>query len=189
MPPAARVATGSPRRVANLRAHRPDLIFVPVRGNVDTRLRKLDAGEFDALVVATAGLLRLDLEARITERLPTFICHPAPGQGALALQVRADDTETAEFIRPLDHAPTRAAVTAERAFLEALGGGCELPVSALGHVEADRLLLRGKVSDPTGAHAFAGQEEGPLGDAEALGRTLATRLLSEGARAIVEVSS
>ncbi len=163
LPPASRVATGSPRRIANLRAHRPDLTYVPVRGNVDTRLRKLDAGEFDALVLATAGLLRLDLEARITERLPSFICLPAPGQGALALQIRSDDAHTADLLRPLDHLPTRAAVTAERAFLEALGGGCELPVSALGHVEAESLLLRGRISDPLGERVFAGQEEGLAG--------------------------
>jgi len=186
LPPGSRVATGSPRRVAQLRAHRRDLSFVPVRGNVDTRLRKLEQGDFDALVVACAGLARLGLAERITERIPFDICLPAPGQGALALQVREDDLATREFVAQLDHAPSRAAVTAERAFLEMLAGGCTVPVGALATLSDGRVLLRGVIADPSGERVFKGQEAGPVGEPETVGRALAECLLSEGARQILE---
>jgi hydroxymethylbilane synthase len=189
LPAGSRVATGSPRRVAQLRAYRRDLSFVPVRGNVDTRLRKLDQGDFEALVVACAGLARLNLEVRITERIPFDLCLPAPGQGALALQTREDDLATQGLVRQLDHAPTRAAVTAERAFLEVLAGGCTVPAGALATVEGERVTLRGCVADPSGEQVFRGEETGPAAEPAAVGRALAERLLAEGAHRILEVSA
>ncbi len=186
LPAGSRVATGSPRRMAQLRAHRRDLSFVPVRGNVDTRLRKLEQGDFDALVVAAAGLARLGLAERITERIPRDICLPAPGQGALALQTREDDLATQEFVAQLDHAPSHAAVTAERAFLELLAGGCTVPVGALATVDDARVVLRGIVAHPNGERVVKGQEAGPVGEPETVGRALAERLLTEGARQILE---
>jgi hydroxymethylbilane synthase len=186
LPPGSRVGTGSLRRTAQLKAHRPDLTYLPLRGNVDTRLRKLDAGEYDAIVLAGAGLARLGLADRISERLPYSVCLPAPGQGALALQVRENDVETREVVARLDDGPTRAAVTAERALLEELAGGCMVPVGALGIVEGGTLTLRGVVADPEGRQVFRGEDEGPAAEAEAIGRRLAARLLAQGADRVLE---
>ncbi len=178
----ARVGTGSLRRAAQLRAHRSDLQFVPVRGNVDTRLRKLEEGDFEALVLASAGLIRLGLTDRITERLPLDICLPAPGQGALALQIRGDDGATRALISRLDHAPSRAAVTAERAFLERLGGGCAIPVGALAQVNGGHLILRGVIADKEGKRLLRDSIEAAAADPSRAGATLAERLLAAGAR-------
>jgi hydroxymethylbilane synthase len=186
LPAGSRVGTGSLRRGAQLKAHRPDLVFLPLRGNVDTRLRKLESGEYDAIVLACAGLARLGLADRISERLPHSVCLSAPGQGALALQVREDDAEARAVVMPLDHRPSRIAVTAERALLEKLAGGCMVPVGALGKVEGDRLLLDAIVTDPEGQRAFRGQEAGPAAEAEAVGRALAARLLEQGAGRVLE---
>jgi hydroxymethylbilane synthase len=186
LPAGSRVGTGSLRRTAQLKAHRPDLVFLPIRGNVDTRLRKLESGEYDAIVLACAGLARLGRADRISERLPSSVSLPAPGQGALALQVREDDTETSAVAARLDHRPSRIAVTAERALLEKLAGGCMVPVGALGKVEDDRLSLDAVVADPEGRRAFRGQEAGPAADPEAVGRALAARLLEQGADRILE---
>jgi hydroxymethylbilane synthase len=181
----ARVGTGSIRRVAQLRACRPDLVFAPVRGNVDTRLRKLEQGDLDALVLAAAGLIRLGLAARIAERLASDICLPAPGQGALALQVRADDDATQSLIAQLDHAPSRAAVTAERAFLEQLGGGCTVPVGALAVVNGDQIALDGVVGGRDGEGLLRDRVVGSAAAPEAVGAALAERLLSRGAERFV----
>jgi hydroxymethylbilane synthase len=143
LPAGAVVGTDSPRRVAFLRARRPDLRTRPLHGNVDTRLRKLAAGEADALVLAVAGLKRLGMDGRISEALPTDVALPAPGQGALAVEVRADDPITRPLVARLDDPPTRAAVEAERAFLRASGGGCRAPLGALATVEGDILTIRG----------------------------------------------
>jgi hydroxymethylbilane synthase len=177
LPPGSRVATSSPRRVAQLRVHRPDLVFVPVKGNVDTRLRKLERGDFDALVLAYAGLARLDLSDAVTERLPYDICLPAPGQGALALQVREEDTALRRLLEQFDHEPSRLAVTAERAFLAGVGGGCSVPAGALGVIEGDRLILRG-VLEAEEAGLIRDQVEGPPGSASELGVELAERVLA-----------
>ncbi len=156
LPPGAAVGTDSPRRAAFLRAHRPDLRTRPLHGNVDTRLRKLAAGEVDALVLAVAGMTRLGLADRITEILPVEVALPAPGQGALAIEVRADDAVARPFIARLDDAATRAAVEAERAVLRAIGGGCRAPLGALADVDGAEITIRG-----------AGAAEGsvPTGDA------------------------
>ncbi len=148
LPPGARIGTDSPRRVAFLLACRPDLRPHPLHGNVDTRLRRLAAGETDALVLAVAGLARLGLADRISERLPPDVLPPAPGQGALAVQCRAADGVARAILQRLDDPATRAAVEAERAFLAASGGGCRAPLGALASVEGDRLELLAGAADP-----------------------------------------
>jgi len=183
--PGSLVATSSPRRRAQLRACRPDLKFVPVRGNVDTRLAKLERGDFQALVVAMAALRRLGL-SDVGRPLPYEVCLPAPGQGALALQVRADDEPVVALLKTLDHAPSRLAVTAERGLLARLGGGCAVPVSALATVDADRMLLRANVAEPEGCRVLWEQVEGPAERPEPLADELAGRLLAAGASTILE---
>lgn len=180
LPAGARVGTSSLRRAAQLRLARPDLLLLPLRGNVDTRLRKAQAGDYDAIVLAAAGLTRLGLQAAVTQFLPLDQMLPAPGQGALAVQCRADDAATLECLRSLDHAPTRAAVTAERAFLAGLGGGCAAPVAAFGKAEGDaELLLLGLVAAPDGSAAVRVSRVGS--SAPALGQALAEEALAQGA--------
>ncbi len=179
LPRGARIGTSSLRRAAQLRARRPDLRIVNLRGNVDTRLRKAETEEYDAIVLAAAGVLRLGFANRITEFLPFDVMLPAPGQGALAVQARADDAATLALIAPLDHAPTRAATTAERAFLRALGGGCQVPVAAYGEVYGNTLHLRGLVASEDGTRVVRGQVRGAVEQAEALGEELARMLRSE----------
>ena len=156
LPAGAVVGTDSPRRAAFLRAYRPDLRTRPLHGNVDTRLRKLAAGEADALVLAVAGLTRLGLAGRITEILPIEVALPAPGQGALAIEVRADDAVALPFVARLDDPATRAAVEAERALLRASGGGCRAPLGALAEVDGAAITIRG---------AAAAEGSVPAGDA------------------------
>jgi len=178
LPLGSRVATSSPRRVAQLRAHRPDLAFVPVKGNVDTRLRKLERGDFDALVLAYAGLARLGRSEVIAERLPYDICLPAPGQGALALQVREQDAELRRFVEQLDHEPSRLAVEAERAFLAGVGGGCSVPAGALGVTEGGHLIVKGILQTAEAGDLIRDQVEGPTDRASELGTELAKRVLA-----------
>jgi hydroxymethylbilane synthase len=169
LPPGARVGTDSARRRTQLALHRPDLVFHPVRGNVPTRLRKLDAGEFDALVLAAAGLRRLGLHDRLGHPLDPELCLPAPGQGAIALEGAADG-EWLDVARAAGHLATETAVTAERSCLAALGGGCQTATGALARIEGDRLILaavividerarrvevEGDAGDPAGAGARA----------------------------------
>src|SRR5690606_30945048 len=137
LPKGARIGTGSTRRAAQLRALRSDLRVEPVRGNLQTRLRKLEEEGFDGLILAAAGLDRLELGHLIAERIPLDVCLPAPGQGALALETRADDGEAVELVRRVEDAPVRAATDAERALLAALGGGCHVPIGAYGRVEGE----------------------------------------------------
>ena len=141
LPAGSRVGTDSPRRTAFLKARRPDLQFHPLHGNVDTRLRRLDTGETDALVLAVAGLNRLHLEGRIGQILSPEVVPPAPGQGSLAVQCRADDEVTRGWLSRLDDPATRAAVETERAFLHASGGGCRAPIGGLARVEGDEVVL------------------------------------------------
>ncbi len=154
LPPASRVGTDSPRRAGFLRALRPDLAIQPLHGNVDTRLRRLDDGEVDALVLAVAGLARLGRGDRVTERLAGEVVPPAPGQGAIAVQVRADDAPTRDAVTVLDDAPTRVAVEAERAFLRAAGGGCRAPIGALALVEGTNVRLLGGLATEDGRTAI-----------------------------------
>lgn len=181
----ARVATSSPRRAAQLLAARPDLQIVPIRGNVDTRLRKLAEHDLDATVLAAAGLRRLGLAERIAEALPISLCLPAVGQGALAVQCRADDFALRERLAALDHAPTRMAVEAERGLLAALGGGCKVPIAGYAEVGAGALRLDGLLAAPDGRTLVRDTLQGVLENAEGLGRALAGRLLSAGGAALV----
>lgn len=173
LPAEARVGTSSPRRRAQLLAYRRDLRILPLRGNVDTRLRKVAAGEVDAAVLAAAGLLRGGWQDHIRQYVDPDIVLPAPGQGALAVQVREEDRSVVELAGVLDHPPTRAAVESERAFLRGLGGGCTVPAAALGTVQGDRLRLRVRVLSEDGSRQVSAVREGPLVDAERLGREAA----------------
>lgn len=186
LPHAARVGTGSLRRRAQLLALRPDLNVLAIRGNVDTRLRKLDAGEYDAIVLAVAGLTRLGWAERLSELLEPPRMLPAPGQGALGIECRTGDAETLAVLAPLDDAVTRSAVIAERAMLAALHGGCSAPVAAWGRVEGGVLHLDGLVAELDGnvvlrASASAPVEQSP----EALGRRVAEDLIRQGAAELV----
>lgn len=185
LPAGARVGTESPRRKAFLLFARPDLEIVAVRGNVDTRLGKLDAGEFEALVLAMAGLDRLGFAGRVTQPLPVATMVPAAGQGALAIQARAEDAD-AEWTKGLDHRATGRAVAAERAFLAAMGGGCRAPFAALAAVESERIAIEGAAARPDGREVLRDRSEAPVEEAEALGVRLAESLLDLGAGTFAE---
>lgn len=185
LPQRAVIGTSSLRRQAQLRRARPDLIVEPVRGNVDTRLRKLDEGSFDAIVLAAAGLRRLGHANRITEHLSEDFMLPAVGQGALAIETRADDAVINEIVNTLDHEPTRLACRAERAFLKGLGGGCLVPIAAHATIDGGTMLLTGLVASPDGSEALRDRQSGPSSDAEAIGLRLADELLSRGADRIL----
>jgi hydroxymethylbilane synthase len=182
----AKVGTSSLRRAAQLRAVRPDLQIESVRGNLDTRLRKLDSGQFQAIVLAAAGLRRLGWEKRIAELLPIEVMCPAVGQGALAIETRDETNPALEKVRRLDHEPTHTAVAAERALLAGLGGGCQVPVGAHAWFEDGQLCLRAVVAAPDGSRVIGRRVEGPPSDAHALGASLAVELLEGGARGILE---
>jgi hydroxymethylbilane synthase len=183
--PGAVLGTSSLRRQAQIRAARPDLVIEPVRGNVDTRLRKLDSGEFDAIVLASAGLHRLGFENRITERLSEELVLPAVGQGALAIEARSDDAAVNEIVRSLDHKNTRLACKAERAFLRGLGGGCLVPIAGRARIEADVLSLSGLVASEDGSEVVRGHHSGSMEDAESIGQHLADELIGRGADRIL----
>ncbi len=175
------VGTSSLRRVALLRAFRRDVTPRTIRGNVDTRLRKLDEGQFDAIILAAAGLTRLGLAKRVSEWLERTSWLPAPGQGALALVTRSEDAETRELVGALNDPDSLAAVSAERTFLEALGGGCQVPIGALGIPYDEKLRLWGLVASPDGRRVVRGDLTGSLADPQALGHTLAAQLQERGA--------
>jgi len=181
----ARVGTSSPRRAAQLLATRPDLQPQPIRGNVDTRLRKLREGQVDALVVALAGLVRLGLAEEATQVLPFELMLPAPGQGALAVEIRADNAPVAEMLSRIGDPATTAAVTAERTLLQALGGGCSLPLGALATVAGDALALRAALVSLDGRRAARATCRGPASDPEGLARHVADVLRAQGADAIL----
>jgi hydroxymethylbilane synthase len=177
------VGTSSLRREAQLRALGIGLVTKMLRGNVDTRLRKLTEGQYDAIVLAAAGLRRLGWSARIAETLPVETMCPAVGQGALAIETRDDGGAAQELVRRLDHAPSRLAVTAERALLATLGGGCQVPVGAHARVEGSSIHLRAIVASPEGSRVVRGELTGA--EAVRVGQELGTRLLNEGAREIL----
>lgn len=181
LPSHARVGTSSLRRRALLLEARPDLRVTELRGNVDSRLRRIAHGDIDACVLALAGLRRLGRADRIAEVLPTGTWLPAPGQGALAVTVAPGDDEAARLLRPLDHAATRAEVGAERALLRALEGGCQVPVGALATMRGDEIHLRGMVAAPDGSRVLRDTLTLPSSDPAMAGRTLAARLRARGA--------
>jgi hydroxymethylbilane synthase len=176
LPPGTRVGTDSPRRTGFLLAVRPDLIVHPLHGNVDTRLRRLDDGETDALVLACAGLDRLGLDGRIAERIEPGIVPPAPGQGAIAVQIRRDDRAMPTALAAIDDRRTRQAVEAERTFLGASGGGCRAPIGALATIRGEELELLGGWVDPDGSSRVISDRRGPVGSAERLAGELAAEL-------------
>jgi hydroxymethylbilane synthase len=189
LPAGARVGTSSLRRRAQILARRPDLVVVDLRGNVPTRLGKVARGDADAAVLARAGLVRLGLEARITQVLEPEALLPAVGQGALGVEVRRADERVARLIEPLDHAPSRLATVAERALLARLEGGCQVPVGALAESRNGRLRLRALVAGVDGRRLVRDEIEGAASDAAAaarLGTRLAERLLAAGAGAILD---
>lgn len=178
LPPGATVGTSSLRRAAQVLAARPDLRLKDIRGNVDTRLRKLDEAGYDAILLARAGLDRLGYKLDYAHPLPIL---PAPGQGALGVQGRADDPATNRYLQILDHLPTRTAVTAERAFLSGLGGGCSLPVAALGQLREDHLELQALVASPDGRRMIEVRGRAEIESALLLGQRLAQEALAQGA--------
>jgi hydroxymethylbilane synthase len=183
--PGARVGTSSLRRSAQLRALRPDLVIESIRGNLDTRLRKLDLGQYDAIVLASAGLQRLGWGDRIAETLDPDVMCPAVGQGALAIETRASGAGR-DAVAALDHAATRAAVTAERAVLHGLGGGCQVPIGARALATGGALRIVALVASPDGSTIVRAEAEGPTADAQRIGAELAATLLGRGARALLD---
>jgi hydroxymethylbilane synthase len=182
----ARVGTSSLRRAAQLKAARPDLEISDLRGNLDTRLRKLDEGRYDAIVLAAAGLRRLGWADRIAELIPAEIMCPAVGQGALAVETREESDLASNLCARLEDAGSRAEVTAERAVLGSLGGGCQVPIGANASVLDGRLHLRAVVVSPAGDQVIRGEREGPVSEAEALGCDLGRELIARGGRQILE---
>jgi hydroxymethylbilane synthase len=189
LPQETTVGTSSLRRQAQLLAHRPDLNIISLRGNVDTRIKKaLDPnGPYDAVILAAAGLKRVGLDKHISQRIPFDLMLPAPGQGAIAVQCRADDEVTLSKLAALDHPATRQAVLAERTFLAELGGGCSIPVGSLGQVDEKILNLQGLVANLDGQRIIRVNTSGLVSASETIGRNLAQQALAEGAQEILEV--
>jgi len=185
LPTGAVVGSGSARRRAQLLAYRSDLVIQDVRGNVDTRLRKLSGGGYDAMILAAAALIRLQRTSAISQWLPLTLMLPAVGQGALAVEVRESDEEVRALVQTLNHLPTERAVSAERAFLSALGGGCTVPVAAYAAVADGRLVLQAMVSNLNGKKVIRDSLSGSPLQAEDIGRRLADRMLSQGAAQIL----
>ncbi len=181
-----RIGTSSVRRTAQLLRLLPAGRFLPIRGNLDTRLRKVDAGEFDAIVLAAAGLRRLERADRISAYLPSTACVPAPGQGIIAIEIREGDLRTRALVAPIDDRDAAAALTAERAVVRRLGGGCQMPIGAYAKVSAGDMTITGVVVSPDGSRAVKADAAGSTTDAAALGAMVAERLLAQGAAEILE---
>lgn len=186
LPQGAKVGTSSLRRRAQILKYRPDLQTVDLRGNLDTRIKKLENKEMDAIILATAGLKRLGLEQYITQILPAAICLPAVGQGALAIETRQDDAEVLLVLEFLNDNDTIAAVTAERAYLREVQGGCQVPVGVHGEVNGDQLLLEATILKIDGTREVREQICGNCSEAEALGVKLAQQMLAAGGKEILD---
>jgi len=186
LPPGAVVGTSSLRRLAQLRHHFPHLTFKDVRGNLNTRLAKLDAGEYDALILAVAGLQRLGMGDRVHQILPKEVSLHAVGQGALGIECRAEDTELISILKSIEHAPTRDRCLAERAFLRDLEGGCQVPIGVNTEFDGDNLILSGIVASVDGTQVVQDTVTGATSDAEKLGTQLAQRLRQQGAQEILD---
>jgi len=186
LPSGARVGTGSLRRVAMLLHARPDLKPMDLRGNVDTRIDKLDAGNYDAIILAAAGVIRMGAHARISQDLLSGDWFHAVGQGAIAVEIRENDREAAGFLESLEHPPTRAATDAERAFLYRLEGGCQIPVGVRTSISSGELHLSGLVAGLEGDPFITGDISGPVEQAADLGTELAERLLQQGGQEVLE---
>jgi hydroxymethylbilane synthase len=186
LPPGARVGTSSLRRQAQLKAIRPDLDIHPLRGNVDTRLRKLEQGEYDAIILASAGLKRLGRTELIKQIIPAEIMCPAAGQGALGIEIRKGDDVTRQYLEFLNDPAARAATTCERALLNRLGGGCQVPIGTYAQVKNGRLHLEAIVADPDGSKLLRESRDGDLNNPEQLGNAVGETLLSRGGDEILE---
>lgn len=180
------IGTSSIRRVAQLAAVLPQATFSPIRGNVDTRIRKLDNGDYAALVLAAAGMRRLGLGARISAAIPIEVCIPAPGQGIVAIEIRADDRWVRSAVAPVNDPAASTSLVAERAIVTALGGGCQLPLGAIAVHDRRGLTMHAVVATPDGRRAIRGEVWGPVDDPAALGRQLASELAAAGATEILD---
>lgn len=185
LPADSRVGTSSLRRESLLRARHPHLIVEPLRGNVQTRLGKLDAGQYDAIILAAAGLKRLGLESRISSLLTPEESMPAVGQGALAVECRVERTELLQLLSPLNHAATALCISAERALSRALAGSCNVPLGGFAEISGARMRVRGFVGSPDGKRQVSAELEGPSAAAESLGLALAEKLRAQGAAEIL----
>lgn len=186
LPDGAVVGTSSLRRESQIRARYPRLVVKPLRGNVQTRLRKLDDGEFDAIILAAAGLKRLGLSERIRKELPPSESLPAAGQGALGIEIRADRADLMQLLAPLNHAATHSCVSAERALARELGGSCQVPLGAFATLNEGTLALGGFVASPDGSVMLTASASAPADYADALGRAVAKKLLDDGAGPLIE---
>ena len=186
LPKGATVGTSSLRRSAQLKSQRPDLNITPLRGNLDTRLKKLDSGMMDAIILAAAGLKRMNLENRITQYLDDSIMLPAVGQGALAIETRADDPFISPLVAKLDHEETRVVVGGERAFLNRLEGGCQVPIAAHGKTDQNKFTLKGLIASLDGTLIIKESLSGPKNKWESIGLDLAQILLEKGGKKILE---
>jgi len=186
LPQGAVVGTSSLRRSCQLQMHRPDLVIKNLRGNVNTRLRKLDEGEYDAIILATAGLVRLEMADRIKTRISDTFSLPAGGQGAMGIECRSDDAELIKLLAPLQHQETAYRVIAERAVNKRLNGGCQAPIACFALLEGDELFIRGLVGSTDGKRMVRGEIRGDKANAEALGIQLAEQLLDDGAQALLD---
>ena len=188
LPNGSKIGTGSQRRAVQILALRPDLEICGLRGNIDTRIKKAFSDGLDGIIMAAAALIRLEMQGKITEYLSSEDFIPAVGQGALGVEIRADDADTYEIVVPLNHELTWQSVVAERAFLRALGGGCRAPIAALGTVEDGTLRLNGIVSDPEGNKILRASVEGSTLNPEEIGEELASKMIKLGAAFLIEKS-
>ena len=187
MPKGAKIGTGSQRRGAQIKAMMPDVNIVPLRGNIDTRLKKIETENLTGVILAAAGMKRMGLAERITQFLPVETMLPAVGQGALGLQIRSNDVELAKACVSLNDMTTAAEVAAERAFLRALGGGCRLPIAALGKLDGQMLTLEGMVAAPNGSTMIREKINGTMKDAEEIGKKLAEIILDKGGKRLMDL--
>lgn len=186
LPAGENVGTSSLRRIAQILHHRPDLRITPIRGNLNTRMKKLQEQQVSALVLAYAGIKRMGWLNYVSEIISADVCLPAVGQGALGLEIRADDKEIADLVCTINHQETNCCIAAERAFLKALEGGCQVPIGALGEIEAGQLRIRGIVGSLCGATMLRGERRGPVFKPEETGTALAEEFLLRGASSILK---
>jgi hydroxymethylbilane synthase len=187
MPRGAKIGTGSLRRGAQIQAILPDVTIVSLRGNIDTRLKKIETENLTGIILAAAGMKRLGYVQKITQYLPIELMLPAVGQGALGLQIRKTDYDLAKALTRLNHAPTAAEITAERSYLRALGGGCRLPIAAYGLIAGQRLTLEGLVAAPNGASVIRDKVWGALDESEDLGEKLANMIMEKGGKKLLNL--
>lgn len=186
LPQGAKVGTSSLRRSAQLLKHRPDLNIFPLRGNLNTRMAKLERENFDAIILAAAGIERLGWSERITERIAYDVCLPAVGQGSIGIEIRQGDEEVYKVVQTLNHLPSETAIIAERAMLSKLEGGCQIPIGSIGRIDGDNMTLDGVVASLDGKNVLKTVVSGPISEAARLGEELAEKLIAMGASEILK---